>query len=835
MFKPYHIHLWYLLMLHRTFCQSTDDLTGPLEDKTFSVQEGRLGVQYVHRFTFHFPTDSLRLTGETDGIVCIRPKDGILYLNGSLDWETKNVYRLQVEGLNANGQRVRGPYSITINVKDVNDNPPQFGQKTYFASVRQHSRPGKPFIYVTASDRDDPNTPHAQLSYSIIKHFPDPYNQMLFQINNITGAISTTLAGARSLNPADEITYTIAVRVKDMAGQSVNSFASEADVFVTVTENLWKSPPLVKIKENSTEPHPMSITRVQWNDPGAKYEIKPKERPPTKLPFMVDRNGTVYVTEPLDREEKETYSFYVIAKDEDGDIQLSYPLTINVTVEDINDNPPVCGKALTKFEVQENEPVGNLIGIIEASDRDQANTLNSRLQYYIVDQSPKVPLDNMFRIESGTGIVNLFSSALNMQVASNYSLKVEVVDPVFRTLCDVQINIIDINDRIPIFEKSDYGSLTLPEDKPVGTVILEIQATDADEPFTGSSHIVYIIGKGDPNNTFTILTDPKTNRGYVEINKALDFETTPAYNLTINARNPEPLVAGIAYNLSSVAYLRVTVTDVDEAPVFLKTTHLVDRYENATVGSFVTTAIAYDPEGDSVRYMLKNDNRNWLRIDPVNGMIYTAAPLDRETQRTYTVQIVATELNAASKSSTAQLILNLKDVNDNPPGLAKSYLFFCYPLQGNEKAKIEVSDPDEYSYIPRFTYSLVGADAIQNWNVSKLDGRHAYISPRNINLEEKVYEIPLKINDNGRPPMEGVVTLKVNLCKCTEEKVCFLEIDGPSSLPTVGMAIGILAGVLLLIGIILGIVFLNLKRKNQKEQKAQPANAVSPSELHTLT
>lgn len=61
--------------------------------------------------------------------------------------------------------------------------------------------------------------------------------------------------------------------------------------------------------------------------------------------------------------------------------------------------------------------------------------------------------------------------------------------------------------------------MTLPEDKRVGIVIMEIQATDADEPFTGSSQIVYTVKTGDPNNTFSIWTDRKTNRGYVRINK----------------------------------------------------------------------------------------------------------------------------------------------------------------------------------------------------------------------------------------------------------------------------------------------------------------------------
>lgn len=50
-------------------------------------------------------------------------------------------------------------------------------------------------------------------------------------------------------------------------------------------------------------------------------------------------------------------------------------------------------------------------------------------------------------------------------------------------------------------------------------MISEIQATDGDEPATGSSYIIYQVKEGDPNKTFTIVTDPETNRGFVKINK----------------------------------------------------------------------------------------------------------------------------------------------------------------------------------------------------------------------------------------------------------------------------------------------------------------------------
>lgn len=64
-----------------------------------------------------------------------------------------------------------------------------------------------------------------------------------------------------------------------------------------------------------------------------------------------------------------------------------------------------------------------------------------------------------------------------------------------------------------------YQNVTVAEDIPIGTVILEIQATDGDEPATGSSLIVYQVKEGDPNNTLIIETDSETNRGFVKINK----------------------------------------------------------------------------------------------------------------------------------------------------------------------------------------------------------------------------------------------------------------------------------------------------------------------------
>lgn len=50
-------------------------------------------------------------------------------------------------------------------------------------------------MQVHATDRDDPTTPHAQLRYSILHHFPNPYGEMLFEIDSVTGEISPSRTG----------------------------------------------------------------------------------------------------------------------------------------------------------------------------------------------------------------------------------------------------------------------------------------------------------------------------------------------------------------------------------------------------------------------------------------------------------------------------------------------------------------------------------------------------------------------------------------------------------------------------------------------------------------
>ncbi|XP_005066250.1 cadherin-17 [Mesocricetus auratus] len=811
-----------LLTLYLTCGYGQDGkFSGPLKPMTFSIFEGQEPSQVIFQFKANSPAVRFELTGETDGIFMIED-NGLLYYTRTLDRETRVVHHLQLAALNSQGGVVEGPVPITIEVKDVNDNRPTFLQSRYEGSVRQNSRPGKPFMYVNATDLDDPATLNGQLFYQIVIQLPSVNNVRYFQINNKTGGISLTREGSQELDPVKNAFYNLVVSVKDMGGQSENSFSDTTSVDITVRENIWKAPEPVEITENSTDPHPIKITQVQWNDPGAYYSLVNKEKLP-QFPFSIDQEGNIYVTQPLDREEKDSHVFFATAKDESGKL-LAFPLDIQVKVIDINDNPPTCPSEVTVFEVQENEALGSNIGLFTAHDMDEANTVNSILKYKLVDQTPKIPSDGLFLIQEYEGKVQLGKHSLKKQDNPQYNLTVEVADRDFKTLCSVQVNVIDINDQIPIFEVSDYGNMTLSEDAAVGSTILVIQATDGDEPLTGSSKILYKVVQGDPEGRLEVTTDPQTNAGYVKIKKPLDFETEPVTSIVFKAENPEPLVDNVQYNASSFASFKLIVTDVNEAPVFPQRIFLAKVREDAAIGTKVGNVTARDPESLAVSYSLSGDKRGWLKIDSVTGEIFSAAPLDRETESVYRVQVEATEIAGSSLSTTAEFHLALTDVNDNPPRLAKEYtgLFFCHPLSAPQSLVFEATDDDQLSsWRPQFTFALGSASLQNDWEVSKINGTHARLSTKHTGFEERVYEIPILLSDGGQPPMEGTVSLSVTFCQCVEGS-CFRPAGSHDGIPTVGMAVGILLTTFLVIGTILAVVFIRIKKDKGNDNVENP-------------
>ncbi|XP_049902789.1 cadherin-17 [Epinephelus moara] len=864
------MHLLLLpLLLSIAGGKDLEEKKGPFQNTELDVPEGTPVPYPMYQFQVtHAGVNNFRLNGEGKDDIQIS-KDGWLFLEKPLDWSREDHYILAVEAL-ADDEVVDGPVYVTINVLDVNNNAPYFNQSDYTALVRENNPAGVPFTRVFALDRDDPQTPNAQLSYSLVSQIPNKQNILLFQIDPNTGEISTTEAGEkmlkaregihygrgedqsidalktkfndycpvqnvpyednpfftcveraelrrRNVDPLEDPDYTLSVRVQDLGGALDTALSGNARVRIVVQQNLWVNPGPITIREHLKETYPMDIATVQSNDPSAIYKLVQKERE-LKFPFQITEDGRILLTEELDREDKDMYILVVFAVDND-DKQVDPPMEIQVLVEDVNDNAPVCAEEESVFEVQEDEPVGSLIGQLLAHDNDQEGTLNSQLTFTILSQNPPTE-PTAFAIDGDSGRIQALRS-LQRKDHQMYNLNVRVNDPVFSTECKVVVKVIDVNNEMPLFEKNDYGNHTLAEDTAVGHTVLTIRATDADDPDSGSSLIEFHITAGDDDEVFAVETDGK-GVGHLVVAKPLDFECSPTFKLQIDARNPEPLMKGLEYGSESTAFVSLSLTDVDEVPEFSLDIHDVTVPENTTKGSVLLTVEAKDPEGKEIRFKLEGDTRGWLEINEATGEIKTKDKLDRETVETFKVTVTAFEKEHPEMSAESVVTVWLLDVNDNVPKLMETQAFIC--VKKPEPVIIKAQDTDSAPFSQPFTFAFAHGKKSPNWDLKSIDGTSARLTLKKIPSEDKTVFLNINIKDNAG--MGVTQAFEVRVCNCTELGYCYITPENRDLSLGMGPTIGILAGVLGFCILVFVVVIKRVSKGGKRATEEEERNAM---------
>ncbi|MCI4391369.1 hypothetical protein PGIGA_G00133450 [Pangasianodon gigas] len=855
------------LLVSSAYGVGLEDKKGPLDHKVLDVPEATPVPYAIFQFTSTAEgVSSYRLSGETEGKINISP-DGWLYLEEALEWSPGKRYSLSIEALSDEDDIVDGPYTVVLQVVDVNNNPPIFNQNQYSGTIREHSPAGIPFVQVVATDADDPDTPNSQLSYSIESQIPNTNGEAFFSIDSNTGEISTTEEGAASLkartgvrysrgetrgsvdvlkrkfdefclprnnvpfednpfftcvqraenrrmNVIQDPDYTLIVRVEDLGGGAPGALSSVTRVNIAVIQNLWISPGPINIMENLLVEYPMLLTTVRANDPNALYRLVQKERE-VPFPFTINEDGEIYITEPLDREIKTMYILVVLAEDEEG-VELESPMEIQVEVGDANDNAPKCVNDKSVFEVQENEKVDSHVGDLLVHDADKENTPNSLLTYKLLSQSPTNPSDRMFNIDQASGRIQVAKNNFRRKDVPQYNLKVSVTDGVHSTECDVVINIIDLNNEVPIFEKNDYGTYSVPELAKVGDTLLTVKATDADDPGTGSSKVEYHITAGDPDNVFAIEVDDATGEGRVYIARPLDYEVQSTYKLHIDARNPEPLIEGVDYDNQSTTVVVIELVDVDEPPVFTVDTVNVNIPENITVGTTILTANAKDPEGHKIMFKLEGDEHGWLDLNTESGELKTKAEMDREVVDKLTVRIIAYESEGQMQETEREVSIQVMDVNDNYPKLQKTQGFMC--VKKPEPLVLTAVDGDAEPFGEPFTFTLQLGRKSPNWEIAPVNGTAAKLVLKKKPTTDQTFNIPVNIVDNAGV---GVTqTFEVRVCNCTELGYCYVEPGTHAWKFGVSTTAAILGGVVGFIVLFLVIIICRIKKKDKKKETA---------------
>nr|XP_020472798.1 cadherin-8 isoform X2 [Monopterus albus] len=446
------------------------------------------------------------LAGEGAGtIFAINELTGDIHAMKRLDREEKAEYTLTAQVINADtDEPLEPPSEFIIKVQDINDNPPQFTEGPYRASVPEMSAVGTPVTRVTATDADDPVYGNsAKLVYSILE------GQPYFSIDPNSATIKIALHG---MDREMREEYLVVIQAKDMGGH-MGGLSGTTTVTITLTD-INDNPPKfskslyefvipedlptgkmggkVKANDRDISENAKSTYSIIEGDEQGMFEI---------ITDTQTQEGILRLKRPLDYESKRAYTLKVEATNIRSEPTSGGPFkdtaTVKIVVED-SDEPPVFSKPMYLLEVNENAPINTVIGTVTARDPDATGSL---VRYFI---DRHTDLERQFNINVDDGKITL-AKPLDRETDMWHNITVTATEvrnhsQISRAI--VAIRVMDINDNAPEFA-TEYEAFLCENGKP-GQVIQTVSAVDKDDPVQGHYFDYRLVPEMLNNPNFTI-------------------------------------------------------------------------------------------------------------------------------------------------------------------------------------------------------------------------------------------------------------------------------------------------------------------------------------------
>ncbi|XP_007059980.1 cadherin-9 isoform X1 [Chelonia mydas] len=543
--------------------------------------------------------------------------------------------------------------------------------------------------------------------------------------------------------------------------------------------------------------------------------------------FIIDENtGDIHAAKKLDREEKSLYVLRAKAIDRKTGRQVEPESEFIIKIHDINDNEPKFTKDMYTASVPEMSGVGTSVIQVTATDADDANYGNSaKVVYSILQGQP------YFSVDPETGIIKTALPDMSRENREQYQVVIQAKDMGGQMgglsgTTTVNITLTDVNDNPPRFPQSTY-QFSSPESASLGTPLGRIKANDLD--VGENAEIEYSISKGEGSDMFDIITDKDTQEGIITIKKQLDFENKMLYSLRVEAANthPDPRFFHLG-PFKDTALIKVSVEDIDEPPVFSRSSYIIEVDEDSKEGTIIGQVIAQDPDTtkNAIKYSVDRhtDLDRIFNIYSGNGSIFISKPLDREENPWHNITVIATEINNPKQSSQIPVFIRILDINDHAPEFAKYYeTFVCENAKAGQLVQtVSAVDKDEPPRGHKFFFELVPEFAVHpNFSVvDNKDNTAGILTRRNGYSRSKMstYLLPVLIFDNDYPIQSSTGTLTIRVCAC-DSRGNMQSCNAEALLLSAGLSTGALIAILLCIIILLVLVvlFAALKRQRKKE------------------
>ncbi|XP_030594775.1 protocadherin gamma-A12-like isoform X41 [Archocentrus centrarchus] len=429
-------------------------------------------------------------------------KYGELVLDKELDREEQQEMKLLLTAVDGGSPQRSGTAVIHVIVLDANDNAPVFSEAVYTASLPENSDLRTPVIRVSASDADE--GVNGEVTYEFSR-LPDK-SRKLFSLDPKTGEILVT----GLIDYEEGSKYEVIIEAKDGYGLS-----SEAKVIIDIID-VNDNAPVIYLKslsnpipENAPPDTEVGIINVQDRDSENNRQVRCfiQQGVPFKLVPSIKNYYSLVTTGQLDRELVSDYNITITATDE-GSPPLSSSKTVQLSVADINDNPPVFEEQSYSAYVSENNKPGSTLCSVSARDPDWRQ--NGTVIYSLLPGEVNgAPVSSYLSVNGDTGVIHAVRSFDYEQFRS---FKVHVMardngSPPLSSNVTVSVFISDVNDNSPqILYPSPEGNSFMTELVPKaahgGSLVSKVIAVDADSG--QNAWLSYHIIKSTDPGLFTI-------------------------------------------------------------------------------------------------------------------------------------------------------------------------------------------------------------------------------------------------------------------------------------------------------------------------------------------
>ncbi|XP_017481610.1 PREDICTED: cadherin-23, partial [Rhagoletis zephyria] len=597
--------------------------------------------------------------------------------------------------------------TVYVNVKDINDEKPNFEHPSYAGYVSERTEVGESVLKVRAIDKDL----YSKLEYSItgmvkattkagvsIANRSSYKPEEAFRIDSGSGEIFVNSTLRHDV--AAVITFTVQVRdlnaEVDPEGQIdtteitiyVQSFKDTNPVFKN--KGWTSSKPVIHIIVKEEMPIDSALFILQAEDPVTHTAITSFQLvEPAELEYFQinEHTGEIILKKRLDYEALEAgkteFDFQVKATSADG--QRTTITRVNITVENVNDNSPTFEAPAYKATIIENIMHPEKVAHVKAHDKDAALTeRDERLGYHKIVYTLQGEYAELFEINSTTGeVVVGANQTVDRERTPHIRLQVRAEDSPGRptdakqSTVELAIDVLDVNDNAPEFTQHNYTGV-IPENAPTDAFVLKVYANDPDDG-PGGEVRYELVEEGDANGLFKI----DAVSGEVKTKRELTGKgRSQPYELVIRAQdngNQVPKQMSFSSDVSVIVYIG-DVSANDGIPYFVapKVGQMANVTENSPISTPVFQVVASDPDNPNtpsgmLSYKILQDTADaeLFTIDEKTGLITTLQSLDREVKDMYTIILEVSDDGQPRQSVTRILQITVLDVDDHAPHFAR--------------------------------------------------------------------------------------------------------------------------------------------------------------------